>query len=380
VRVVFDATAIGSGRGGDETFLTGVREGLALEAPPGDVFPLLVASPQSLPAGVRDNPAFPVQTVGSGGGTRWYGWTLPRGLAAHRDADLVHTITHAPLRSPVPVALAVGDLSFVHQPATYPPATRLRLSALVPRQAARARVVVVPSEFSRQDLLDTFALPPEQVHVVPNRVLPFVRVQGAERLRAEQTLRRLGAGQADFVLYVGNLHPRKNVPALIRAFVAARRSTAAMDGCVLLVAGASWWRREDEQLAARDAPSGWVRLLGRVEEPVRRLLLERARAAAYVSTFEGFGLPPLEAMAAGVPVVTSCTTALPEVCAGAAVLVDPANEADIAAGLVSVTTDEPQRRRLRAAGLARAASYDAGRTGRAALAALRHGTSAGAAR
>lgn len=370
MRAVIDATAFGSGRGGDETFLSGVVEGLVSAHGPGDEFRLITRLDAALPEPVVRDPAFRAQPVAASKGIRWYAASLPRLLRAHAEsADVVMTITHAPITSPIPVALTIGDLSFVHQPETYPRATRLRLNTLVSRQVRTSRVVLVPSQFSRDDVVTTYGVDPEKVFVVPNRVLPVVPLTGPERDAARAELDAAGV-RDPFIVYVGNLHPRKNVPALIRSFGRARVAHPELAGVQLVVAGARWWGGDEEGRAAEQV--GGVAITGRVSEPARRLLLERALACAYVSTYEGFGLPPLEAMAAGVPVVASNSTAVREVCEGAAELVDPLDEESIADGLARVCTDESLRERLREAGSRRAAYYDASVTGRAALTALRY--------
>ncbi len=296
--------------------------------------------------------------------------TLPRALRGVGPIDLVKTITHAPLGSSTPYVLTVGDLSFLHHPDQYPRGARLRLNTLVPRQARRARLVVTPSEFSRRDVVDSYGIDPERVMVVPNRVSSFVPLDPAARARAELELKHAGVDQP-FVGYLGNLHPRKNVPALIHAFGRARQLDPAIAELQLVIAGGTWWKGGAEAQAVRDARLDSVVLLGPVGDDVRRLLLEDAIALGYLSRFEGFGLPPLEAMAAGTPVLASDATAIPEVCGDAALLVDPEDLDAIAHGLVRIATDSALRARLVTAGRARAQHFDAHNTGAAECAALR---------
>jgi glycosyltransferase involved in cell wall biosynthesis len=264
--------------------------------------------------------------------------------------------------------VTIGDLSFVHRPQDYPRATAARLRALVPLHARRARVVLVPSEFTRADVIDRYGIEPERVRVVPNRVVSAVAQPGSAEREADDWIIAHGVGPA-YLLYLGNLHPRKNVPQLIRCFLAARSASAALRDCQLVIAGGHWWRGNDERVAADGSPH--VLFLGWVSDAVRDRLLARAAALAYLSLFEGFGLPPLEAMAHGVPVVASDRTSLPEVCGAAAVLVDPEASDQIIDGLVRVLTDSSLRARLTAAGRARAAAFDAERVGDAALDAFR---------
>jgi glycosyltransferase involved in cell wall biosynthesis len=162
------------------------------------------------------------------------------------------------------------------------------------------------------------------------------------------------------------------VPLLIRSFLTARQGVPALREHRLVIAGGRWWRGTEEQVAA--AGSDRVHFLGRVSDDIRSRLLAGASALAYLSLFEGFGLPPLEAMAHGTPVLASSLTSLPEVCGAGALLVDPRSPAAVLDGLVSVLTDETVRTRLRRAGPQIAGSYDVDRVGRAVLEAFRHAT------
>jgi glycosyltransferase involved in cell wall biosynthesis len=377
MRVVLDATALGSGLGGDETYLSGMLEGLAAVARDDDVFPLLTRPGASLPAGL-DAARFPTRTVKRAPGAVHYAAGLRAALRSERGrADLVHTITHAPIASPVPVALTVGDLSFRHHPEHFPRAARARLNVLVPWQCRTARVVCAPSEFSRRDLIDSYDLDPERVVVVPNRVPSHTPLTEAQRAAAHARLALHGVGDA-YVLYLGNLHPRKNVARLIEAYDLVLQRDALLRHVQLVVAGGRWWKGGPEEAAAACARHGDVVMLGRVDADVRGLLLEDALALAYVSIFEGFGLPPIEAMAAGTPVLASNVTAVPEVCGDAALLVDPLDVDAIAAGLHEVLTDGARRAGLVSRGRQRAALFDVAHTGAAAYAAFVRATSGAA--
>jgi glycosyltransferase involved in cell wall biosynthesis len=359
VRVALDASFLRAQRGGDETFMRGLLEGLARRRDPDDTFPLVLSDPAA-PDVVRGHAAFPTHLVPSRPGPVHFAATLPRVLRQCGELDLAVSVTHTPLTGSTPYALVLGDLSFMHRPRDYPAATALRLRTLVPRHLRRARAVLVPSEYTRADVLDTFDLAPDIVHVVPNRITaPTPPAEPAAPV----------AGGRPYLLYLGNLHPRKNVARLITAFLAAKRANSRLAEHCLVIAGARWYRGQAEHDAAGGRPD--IVFLGRVSEATRVQLLAHAEALAYVSLFEGFGLPPLEAMAYGVPVLTSSTTSLPEVTGGAALLVDPASPEAIAEGVGCILTDSDVRAWLSAAGPLRAAHFDADRVGDAALAAFR---------
>ena len=252
----------------------------------------------------------------------WYPLGLRR---AARNADVLHCPTfRAPLRSSVPLVVTVLDLAVLRHPELFNRWNRTYSRLTVPRVVCAARRVIAISEFTKRELVDLLDVDPERVSVIG--VPPLVEF-ASDGPRAE----------GDYVLAVGTLEPRKN---LERAADAASRA-----GVELRVVGARGWG---------DVSPNGVRWLGEVGDDELARQLRGARALVYPSLYEGFGIPILEAMSVGTPVVTSRGGATEEVAGGAAVLVDPLDPASIAAGL-----DDADRRRdeLRALGLARARSF-----------------------
>ena len=346
MRVVLDATALGSGLGGDETMLRGLLRGLALTAEPGDELRVLAAHDGELPDRGRGQPGR-CRSSGCGGcpGPLHFGARLPWRLDRHdRDADVVFSVTHAPVRSPDPAgAHGAGPV--------VPPPSR----PLPPRHPPAARATRAPPGARGRRRHDRERLLPRRHHrhLRPGSRAGAHRAEhglgaGAARARrpgpaAEAWLAEQGV-RAPYFLYLGNLHPRKNVATALRAFTRARATDPALADHQFVVAGARWWG-EGETTAADAAPAGSVLLVGRVDDDVRQVLLEQAVALVYLSMFEGFGLPPLEAMAAGTPVLASTAAAIPEVTGGAAVLCDPLDLRAIAAALSTIASDDTSARR-----------------------------------
>ena len=250
----------------------------------------------------------------------WYPFRLGRAAGA---VDLLHCTTfRAPLRHKAPLVVTVHDLALLRHPDAFPRWHRATGVGALRAGVGAADAIVCVSAFTRDELVDLLDVPSERVRIVPNGVDPVFGPDGP-------------AEDGDYVLAVGTLEPRKNLAAAVEA---ARRA-----GVELRVAGAVGW--------GGVAVEGW---LGEPSDDELAALLRGARCLVYPSLYEGFGLPVLEAMACGTPVVTSCSGATEEVAGGAAVLVDPRDPAAIAAGI-----DEASRRReeLVAAGRARAASF-----------------------
>lgn len=276
-------------------------------------------------------------------GHAWEQLVLP---AAARDAEIVYCPANlAPLASRRTV-IVVHDAAPLRHPEFYSRAYVRWQRALLPRLARRAQLVITPSEFARAEVTELLGVPGERVLAIPNGVDPARFNPGADAPAAAQAM----GLTRPYVLVVGTRIARKNLATLGPA--AAR---LAAEGIELVAAGSGrgYMHAED------DVP---VRALGYVPERLLPGLYAGARALAMPSVYEGFGLPCIEAMAAGVPVVAARRAALPETCGGAALLVDPDDGPEVAAALMDAATADHTRARLTAAGLERAAGLSWART------------------
>ncbi len=287
--------------------------------------------------------------------------------ARQERADLVHyPYFAAPVVSPVPVAVTVHDLIPL-MPDYCGSAKVQAYSRLVSEGTRRAAVVVTDSEASRRDIVERLRIPEDRVRVVYLGVEPCYRParepEVAARVRQKYGLRH------DILLYLGGLDRRKNIPGLLRSYALVREQLS--DPPDLVIAGG---RPEYTDLPAQAEQMGlasFVRFLGPVEEAEKPVLYAIARLFVFPSRYEGFGLPPLEAMACGTPVVCSNASSLPEVVGDAALLVDPASEEDLAEAICLVLEHREMAERLAAAGPARAAQFTWERMARETLAVYR---------
>lgn len=278
-------------------------------------------------------------------------WPFPRGLPGH-GLDLYHCQYIAPLFCPVPYVVTIHDILHESYPEFFPGRLRRLMSMLYPLSARRAARVLTVSEFSRQELIRLYRLPPERVVCCHNGVGPEFRV--LEERAARAVVERYGV-EGPYVLFVGRIEPRKNLSGLIQAMERLAGQGAHLPLVVVGMKDALFEEHYERTMQGRG--SARVIFTGKAPQEDLPAFYNAATLTAYPSFAEGFGLPVLEAMACGSPVVTSNTTSLPEVAGDAAILVDPHDTEALAQAMHRVLTDPDLARRMRHEGLERAALF-----------------------
>ena len=357
LRVGFGMTALAHGLAG--TGVDGIgaytRElGVRLAGMPGvDLRPFVYGPPTGLPDGfsAQDVGSFRRQAMGS----LLTGATFPGLRAMARSSvDLFHATDHlVPRLRGAPVVATIMDaIPLSHPEWVAYPLKRIK-NALWKRSVHWADRIVTISEFSRAEIERWFDLPGERIHVVPlgvdRRWFEPTDLAETERVRARYQL------PDAYFLSIGTLQPRKN---LLRLITAHRQLPERLRREIpLVVVGKAGWGCKEEvaQLQAREDPR--LQWLGYVPDVDLQGVLAGATALVFVSLHEGFGLPVLEAFAAGVPVVTSGTTALPEVASGAALMVDPTDVGEIADAMRQIVETPGLAASLRESGLGRARAF-----------------------
>ena len=296
----------------------------------------------------------PEEKLSAARGHLWEQLTLPRQCSG---ALLWSPGNTGPLAQANQV-VTIHDASTLDHPEWFSGKFAMWYRFLLPRLARRVRKIITVSEFSRRELMRLCALPEEKVVAIHNGISPRFAPAPEEE---KAVLRKKHGLEKPFVLYLGSLEPRKNVGALLTAW----KNLAPREGELVLAGAASRIFRER---GFADLPPG-TKLLGRIDDAELPALLSAAQAFAFPALYEGFGFPPLEAMACGTPVLCSNTTSLPEVCGpafdaadptshGAALYFDPLNTDELTAQLARVLAlDDATRQSLSARGRAQAARF-----------------------
>jgi glycosyltransferase involved in cell wall biosynthesis len=288
----------------------------------------------------------------------WYDFRIPMVLRRIRADVFVSTDSICSLTTRVPQCLVVHDLGIIHFPKDYKKSHRLYFSRYLPKFFKKARSLATVSQFSKTDITARYKLDPNRVRVVysaAKEVFEPVFLEEQEKIRKKWT------GGLPYFIYVGAIHPRKNLISLLKAFSLFKKRLQSNMKLVLL--GRQLWKNEEfAELLGSYKYRSEVVLTEYLEETEVARLVGAAYALVYPSLFEGFGVPVLEAMKCGVPALTSANSSMQEIAGGAALYFDPLDPKDIADKMMQIYKDESLRNQLIQKGFPIAAHYSWDRT------------------
>lgn len=266
----------------------------------------------------------------------WFEITIPRILRKVKADIFVSPDGYLSLRTKVPQLGVIHDINFEHFPYDLPWVYQKYYRTFFPRFAKKSKRIATVSEFSKADIQQQYGIDADKIDVVYNGVNEmFHPIIPAERV---VTKKKYTDGY-DYFIFIGALIPRKNLRNLFLAFEVYRRQTGTSHK--LLIVGASkWWTSDVQNVYEKMEFKQDVVFIGRVEATVLNQMLASATALLYLSYFEGFGIPLLEAFACGVPVITSNVTSMPEVAGNAALLVNPFDPESIAEAMEKISKDD----------------------------------------
>jgi len=261
----------------------------------------------------------------------WFEWAVKRALDRLKPDIFLSGDTYLSLRSKVPTLLVCHDLAYIHYPSHIPVINRNYYRFFFPRFHRKAKHIITVSEYTKQDVIKQYGIDPEKISVAHNAQNGHFYPISSEH--KEEVKNELTGGQAYFV-YLGSIHPRKNLENLIRGFDQFKKKTGSL--YKLLIIGRPAWNTESFYQTLKQSPFKEDILHKKFDRKELPKYIGSAEALCYISLFEGFGIPILEGFEAGVPVITSKVSSMPEVAGDAALLVDPMDPIDIGEAMVRI--------------------------------------------
>ena len=277
----------------------------------------------------------------------WHEWQLPR-ILKRSEADIFFSPDGIiSLRSSIPAIPVIHDINFYHRPKDVPVLTSLYYRNFFSRFAAKARRIITVSDFCRDDISINLKIDRKIIDVAHNGVSDYFVPLGPIETGAYR--KRLTNG-VPFFLFVGNFSPRKNIPGLIDSYN-LYRSRSGLNHKLVLTGGRLYLNHETDRLIKSSPFRDDIILTGGLKHEDLALLYSSATALVFIPWFEGFGIPAVEAMRCGTPVILSNTTSLPEIGGNSAIFVNPGDPAEVSAAMIRITSDEKLRSSLSASGL-----------------------------
>lgn len=352
-KIGIDAHAIGEHLTGNETYIANlVNELMALDS--GHEFVLFFTNPEAadlwrqkhrqaqIVLAQPRNPLVRIPLV-----TPWLIWKL--------GIDLLHVQYAGPPFLTAPLVTMVHDISYEHYPQFFTKKQVIQYRATIPRTARQAAKVLTVSEYSKRDLVETYGIPEEKVVVTYDGV--GSHFAPADSRETEMAVAGKYGIRGKYVLAVGNLQPRKNLVRLMAAYTRLRQARPDIDHKLVIVGRKAWKFSPVLAFATQSKWADEIIFTDYVPDEDLPALYSGAEAFAYPSIFEGFGIPPLEAMACGTPVVVSDRSSLPEVVGDAGLKIDPYDVEGLAAALATLILEPKVKLYFREKGLQQAAKF-----------------------
>jgi len=354
LHIAIDAHSVGAKLGGNETYATNLIEALA-EIDQLNRYTLYVTKREAIERFANRWPNFSVKQTLPHTPLVRIPLTLTRELRRH-PVDVLHVQYTAPPLTPCPVVATIHDLAFEHLPETFNRRSWMQLRFTVRRTARRAAQIITVSEYSKQDISKTYKIEPRRILVTPEAAPPrFSPVTDETELKK---VRKNYGIERDYILSLCSIQPRKNLVRLIEAYSLLRQSRPGVKLPQLVLAGKRGWRDGEIFTAAEQNLRGDdILFTGYVADQDLTALYSGAHCFVYPSYFEGFGLPILEAMKCGAPVIAGNRTSIPELVADAGLLFDPFDTKALVEAFNRILDDADYRTDLRAKGFKRSGEF-----------------------
>ena len=355
LHIAIDAHSVGAELGGNESYATNLIEALA-EIDQANLYTLYVTKQAAIDRFDNRWANFKVRKTLPHTPLVRIPLTLSRELRRH-PVDVLHVQYTAPPLAPCPVVTTIHDLAFEHLPETFNRRSWMQLRLTVRRTAKKAAQIITVSEYSRRDISQTYGIAPKRITVTPEAApIHFAPVTNETELKK---IRESYGIEADYILSLCSIQPRKNLERLIEAYSCLRGIRPESKLPQLVLAGKRGWLDSGTFRAVeRNGLGKHVLFTGYIPEQDLPALYSGANCFVYPSYFEGFGLPVVEAMQCGVPVIAGNRTSLPEVVGEAGLLFDPFDTRALVEAITRILDDSECRAELRAKGLQRAGDFN----------------------
>ena len=279
----------------------------------------------------------------------WFEWRLKRAMKKYRIDLLWSPDGFCSLRSNVPQFATIHDLNFEHYPKDLPWLVSTYFRFFFPKFARKAKRILTVSNFSKKDIVEKYGVSNNKISVIYNGISEEYRVQTPDEI---SETRRKYSNEKPYFIFVGSLHPRKNVQRLVQAFSAFSLTNSEID---LVIVGNAMWKQEEFHLSTETKER--IHFLGHLSTSELSRITGAAFALSYVPYFEGFGIPLVEAMRCGVPIISANASCLPEIAGDAAIYCDPFSVKDITVKLHTLSNDSTLHQQLAENALNRSALF-----------------------
>lgn len=281
----------------------------------------------------------------------WFNWSVTRALKKYKADIFLSPDGYLSLKTDVKQIAVIHDINFEHYPEDLPKSAKNYLKKYFPKFAKKANHIITVSQYSKDDIVKTYGIEASKITVAHNAAAEIFRPIG---LVEQEIIRDKLTGGLPYFVFVGALHPRKNISRLLLAFDNFKSNTKSTTK--LVIVGENLWKTKKLENIKLTHQNDVVFTGHQTIENLAKIVAS-ARALTFVSYFEGFGIPLVEAMQAGCPVLSGNLTSLPEVAADAAIYCDPFNIESICDGLTKLDTDEALRNQLKESGIKRAQNF-----------------------
>ncbi|PIS42482.1 MAG: hypothetical protein COT24_03300 [Candidatus Kerfeldbacteria bacterium CG08_land_8_20_14_0_20_40_16] len=278
--------------------------------------------------------------------------------------DIFHApASTAPLAYPGDIVLTIHDLAIYRHPSWFPRGQAFSTKFLVPKSARKAKRIIAVSQATKRDIIRLFKINPSKIRVIYEGVVQHIGTKLVKRASKAQLQKKYKIGEK-YLLFVGTLEPRKNLINLIKAFNSLLlKNYRKFKDYELIIAGGKGWKYEEIFKTIKQQKFGYkIRFLNYIPHEEKVVLMKNATCFVFPTMYEGFGLPVLEAMSLGTPVITSKVSSLPEIAGNAASLVNPNKMEEITAAFHKVLANKKLREKMSKAGLIQARQFNWSKT------------------